>query len=252
VLVRSEDAGALAIGQLAHAWLSGQLARAWGNERFPAPILREQVALGAEQHDIGWALFDLRPRLSAETGLPCNFLETTVTEHLQIWEAAADRLLTQSQYAALVVSLHGRSLSELRLGAAAEEDKPALRRHVDAERERQAQLRNRLELSEQATRTIQRQMWTWDGLSLALCNDWHPFTARDVPAGDELADIELITNGDGTHTLAPWPFSTERLAVCCEGRRLAHSYESEEELHRALAEAAPETLEFVLVERTGS
>jgi hypothetical protein len=248
VLVRRDEAGALAIGQLSHAWLSGQLARAWGNGRFPAPILREEVALGAEQHDIGWALFDLRPRLSTETGLPCSFIETTVKEHLQIWESAPDHLLTQSQCAALVVSLHGRSLSELRLGSAAAADTPALRGHVEAERKRQQLLRDHLGLSEQATDTIRRQMWTWDGLSLALCNDWDPFTARDVPAVDGLADIELRRNGDGTSSLDPWPFAAQRLAVRCEARRLAAAYDDEAVLHRALAEAAPETLEFMLVE----
>jgi hypothetical protein len=247
VLVRGDEVEALAIGQLSHAWLSGQLARAWRNGRFPAPSPREEVALGAEQHDIGWALFDLRPRLSPETGLPCSFIETTVPEHLHIWEHAADRLLTQSECAALVVSLHGCSLSELRLGSAAEEDKPALRRHVEIERGRQARMRRDLDLGEHSVRMLQRQMWTWDGLSLALCNDWDPFTARDVPTADGLTDMELRRNGDGTHTLTPWPFAEERLVVRCEGRRLAGTYDSEPELHRALAETPATTLEFTLV-----
>ena len=111
MLVRRDyEGGALAIGQLSHAWLSGQLARAWGNDEFPAPEPREPIALGAEQHDVGWALFDLRPGLS-ETGLPRSFLELTPGEHLSIWRAAPDRLLSVSAYAALVVSLHGASLS---------------------------------------------------------------------------------------------------------------------------------------------
>src|SRR6185503_15933655 len=107
MLVRPDGEGALAIGQLSHSWLSGQLARAWGNDRFCAPEPREEIVLGAEQHDIGWALFDLRPRLSADTALPCSFVETNVGEHLEIWETAPDRLLSQSVHAALVVSLHG-------------------------------------------------------------------------------------------------------------------------------------------------
>jgi hypothetical protein len=51
--VRVDDDGALAIGQLSHSWLSGQLARAWGNDRFIAPEPREEIVLGAQQHDIG-------------------------------------------------------------------------------------------------------------------------------------------------------------------------------------------------------
>src|SRR6516162_8816986 len=114
MLVRVEDGEALAIGQLSHAWLSGQLARAWGNERFDAPEPREDIALGAEQHDIGWALFDLEPRFDAESGLPRGFLQTSVEEHLEIWCDAPTHLMSQSLHAALVVSMHGRSLSELR------------------------------------------------------------------------------------------------------------------------------------------
>src|SRR5438132_5880492 len=92
VLVRVDDDGALAVGQLSHAWLSGQLARAWGNDRFSAPEPREEIVLGAQQHDIGWALFDLEPRFDPERGLPRNFLELTVDEHLAIWRDAPDRL----------------------------------------------------------------------------------------------------------------------------------------------------------------
>src|SRR6185503_1618808 len=120
---------------------------------------------------------------------------------------------------------------------------------VADERARQARLRAALGLSETDTERIQRWMWAWDGLSLALCNGWDPFTARDVPTTDGgLADIELSGAGDGgaTRSLAPWPFAHDRVAVRCEARRLSPSYEDEGALHRALAEAEPETLEFVL------
>src|SRR5690348_14301837 len=168
MLVRAEDDGALAIGQLSHSWLSGQLARAWGNERFPAPHPREDVVLGAQQHDTGWALFDLEPSLNAETGLPRGFLELSVDEHLAIWRGAPNRLVSQSLHAAHVVSMHGSSLSELRASSAPEQA-PVLQTHIDEEHERQRRIRDVLGISaEQAERT-RRQMWTWDGLPLALC-----------------------------------------------------------------------------------
>lgn len=247
MLVRRDSEQALAIGQLSHSWLSGQLARAWGNEQFTAPHPREEIALGAEQHDIGWARVDLQPRLSAETGLPRSFVETSVGEHLQIWRDAPDMLVTQSLHAALVVSLHGRSLSQLRLTRAGDEDRPALEAHIEAERTREARLCRALGLDEQAARTIGRQMWAWDGLSLALCNGWAPFTARDVPASAGLVDVELSAGGDGVHTLAPWPLREDRVVVRCEARRLAPSYADEDQMRSALAQARPETLEFVLV-----
>jgi hypothetical protein len=245
VLIRDDGEGALVIGQQSHAWLSGQLARAWGNERFPAPDPREAIALGAEQHDVGWALVDLEPRLDRDRGLPRSFLQSSVEEHLAIWRAAPAHLLSQSLYAALVVSLHGRALSEHRA-----ERTPALaaqlQPHIDAERARQARLRAALAISESAAAAIGRQMWAWDGLSLALCNGWDPFTAKDVPAAEGLVEVELRGHADGTTSLAPWPFSSAQLEVRCEARRLPARYREEEEMRRALELAEPISLTFSL------
>jgi Protein of unknown function (DUF3891) len=244
VLVRVQQDAALAIGQLSHAWLSGQLARAWGNALFPAPEPREAIALGAEQHDIGWAIFDLEPGFNAESGLPRAFLEIALEDHLRIWGNAPDMLLSQSVHAALVVSLHGRSISELRARAAA--DDPRLQAHIARERTRQADLSARLGLSEEQVRRIQRQMWTWDGLSLALCNGWQPFVARDVPTRDGLAELELRDVGDGRFVLDPWPFTEEHVEVRCEGRQLVGRYDSEAAMRQAFAQAELVTLTFAL------
>jgi hypothetical protein len=243
MLIRPGDDGALAIGQLSHSWLSGQLARAWGNDRFPGPEPREDVILGAQQHDIGWALFDLDPRFNPDTGLPRSFLEHAVEDHLAIWRDAPDRLLTQSLHAALVVSMHGSSLSELR-ARMRPDDAEAVRDHIEAEHVRQRALRERLGISEEQAERTRRQMWTWDGLSLALCNGWRPFVARDVPTADgELVDLTL----DEADTLDPWPFSADdAVEVRCEARRLAPRYDDEGAMREGFAAAPVETLELTL------
>jgi hypothetical protein len=246
VLVRPDEDGALVIGQLSHAWLSGQLARVWGSGHFGAVEPREEIVLGAEQHDIGWALFDLEPRFNPETGLPQSFLEVKVDDHLEIWRGAADRLRSQSLHAALVVSLHGRSLSELRAQNWPEQAE-TLQPHIDEERARQTQLCAALGVSEAHVERTRRQMWTWDGLSLALCNAWRPFTSRDVPTADGLIDVELRDCEDGTSTLDPWPFATKRVNVRCEARRLDTRYEHETAMRGALEQAKPVTLTFALV-----
>ena len=245
MLVRIDDDGALAIGQLSHSWLSGQLARAWGNERFIAPEPREEISLGAQQHDVGWALFDLAPQWSEQTGLPRSFLEITVEEHLAIWREAPDQLQSASLCAALVVSMHGRSLSELRAGRGAEEA-AAVSEHIEAEQKRQAELCEALGISEEDARRIQRQMWTWDGLSLALCHRWTGFTARDVPCQDGLRAMELRVTSQDAWTLDPWPFAEDHVVVRCEGRRLDAGYESEPAMREAFANARPVALTFRL------
>jgi len=242
MLIRPGDESALAIGQLSHSWLAGQLARAWGNERFGGVDPREEIVLGAEQHDIGWALFDLEPRFNPDTGLPRSFLELTVDDHLAIWRDAPDHLLTQSLHAALVVSMHGSSLSELR-AAGRPDDAEHVRDHIDAEHARQAALRERLGVSEAQAERTRRQMWTWDGLSLALCHGWRPFVARDVPtANGELVDVSLADDD----TLDPWPFAAERVEVRCEARRLAARYDDQPAMLEGFAAAPVETVRFVL------
>jgi hypothetical protein len=246
MLVRLDDSGALCIGQLSHSWLSGQLARAWGNPRFGNVEPREEIALGAEQHDIGWAPFDVEPSFSEDTGLPRSFLEATVDQHLAIWRGAPDRLMSQSMHAALVVSMHGRSLSELRMRGAPDQS-TALQAHVDEEKARQAQLCATLDISAAQAERTQRQMWTWDGLSLALCSGWRPFVAGDVPTADGLVPVELRDEPDGTSTLDPWPFGTDRVEVRCEARRLETRYPDESAMREAWERAKLVTLVFTLV-----
>ena len=107
MLLREDGDAVVVIGQPAHAWLSGQLARAWGNERLGQVTPREEVCLGAEQHDIGMAAWDLAPTLNPETGRPHSFMELPIATHLELWTNAPSRLLAQSRYAALLISMHG-------------------------------------------------------------------------------------------------------------------------------------------------
>ena len=75
----------------------------------------------------------------------------------RLWRDAPDRLISQSLDAALVVSIHGRSLSQLRAAASGGEDTRLLEEHIAAERVRQAHLQERLGMSEaQAERLVGR------------------------------------------------------------------------------------------------
>jgi hypothetical protein len=110
MLLRQVDGAVIAIGQASHAWVSGQLARVWN----PRPEPYEAVCLAAEQHDVGMAQWDLLPTLNPATGLPTTFIELDLDTHVRLWSAAPARLLTQSRYAAVLVSLHGSRLYALR------------------------------------------------------------------------------------------------------------------------------------------
>src|SRR5918998_998778 len=88
MVLREDGDAVVAVGQPSHAWVSGQLARAWGNESFGPVAPREEVCLGAEQHDVGMAAWDLEPELNPDTGRPQSFMEMALERHLELWSAA--------------------------------------------------------------------------------------------------------------------------------------------------------------------
>jgi hypothetical protein len=238
MLLRRDGDDVIAIGQPAHAWLSGQLARAWGNEAFGAVEPWEEVCLGAEQHDAGLAAWERAPTLNPETGLPRSFMELTLDEHLAAWSSAAPLVLSQSRYAALLVSMHGTALYERRdLDRMRPPDAERVRAFLAGQRELQHTLRTSLDADEAQVRRNQRLVWTWDSLSLGLLLGWTPYELKAVPAAD--GDVDVAVRED---TLDPWPFAADRVALRCEGRRLTGRFDDEARMRAALAAASWETL----------
>jgi Protein of unknown function (DUF3891) len=54
--------------------------------------------------------WDAEPERNPQTGLPYSFTEMPIARHLQQWRDGPRRMLVQSRYAALLVSLHGSRL----------------------------------------------------------------------------------------------------------------------------------------------
>lgn len=252
MLIRHAGDDVVAIGQASHAWLSGQLARVWGNRRFDPPEPWEEVCLAAQQHDVGMAEWDLAPKLDSEAGTPQSFTEMALEDHLRLWTTAPEKLLTQSRYAALLVSLHGTTLYERRdLDGMAPADARAVGAYLAGERARQEHLIGLLGANRSQLERNQRLLFALDGLSLALCLRWSAHVAEEVPsAGEAGADVRLEPVGgepDRVFVVDPWPFSSAEVIVRCEGRRLAGRHETEAQLHAALAGAPHVPLSFRLV-----
>ena len=239
MVLHRTDEGVICIGQASHAWVSGQLARRWGNDRFAKPDPFDEVCLGAEQHDVGMAEWDLEPQLDPETGLPRSFMDMPLRTHLGLWSRAPRKVLTQSPYAALIVSMHGRALYD-REGTleAGTEDSDAVRRFVE---EQTAFQRGLLEtLGEDRERADRNQVLVWalDFLSLAPLMGWIP---DSVPAptrpGEPHAELDVRPAGDLRLTVDPWPFGEDELRIRYQGRLLDRTFEDEGDLHAALAHA---------------
>jgi len=251
VLVRDDPGGPegawLAIGQPAHAWVSGQAARAWGNADFPAPSPWEEVCLAAEQHDIGMAEWDLEPALNPRTGRAQSFIEMPRRVHVALWSRAGERLLAQSRYAALLVSLHGTTLYER---YPATTDLELVEAYLEGQRAFQASLRRSLGVSPEEVDRNRELVFAWDWLSLALCLDWAPAESPPVPGARGPVSLRLAVEG-GALSLDPWPFAEGSVRLRTEGRRLPGRFESEPELHEALTTAPWAALEWQLMAPSG-
>ena len=218
MLLREDGDAVVCIGQPAHAWLSGQLARSWALD----PVEPwEEVCLAAEQHDVGMAEWDAAPELNAETGRPYSFMEMPLETHLRLWTAAPGKLLAQSRYAALLVSMHGTALYETRdLSRMSDGQAAAVQRYLAGQRELQARLSEGLD----HVRRNQRLIWIWDFLSLGLCLRWEGRSVEGIALGER--------------TIDPWPFASDAVTLRTEGRRLEGRFDDEDAM-RAVLDAAP-------------
>ena len=251
MLLREDGDAVVAIGQASHAWVSGQLARAWGGDAVAPVHPREEVCLAAEQHDVGMALWDLTPTLNPQTGLPRSFLQMELAVHLALWTAAPQRLLTQSRYAALLVSRHGTVLyGRSDLATMAPERAEAIRAFLAEGRALQERLAAELGVGEEEVARNARLVFAWDWLSLALCLRWEAGETPPVPLADGDGRLRYTPTADGA-TLEPWPFAAPEVTVACEGRRLEGRFSDEASMHAALDAAPLVRLAFRLTRTDG-
>jgi Protein of unknown function (DUF3891) len=232
VILRPDGDGGsvVAIGQASHAWLSGQLARAWGNDEFAAPAPFEELVLGALQHDVGMAEWDRAPERNPDTGLPRQFYELDRRTHLKLWTDAPGHVVTQSRYAALLVSLHGTGLYE-RFPPRTDDPEilAAVDTYMNGQRALQDELTRQLGVGADEVLRNQALLAVLDDLSLAICRGQRePHTTPPAPTtatGDGTPQRQLVLFATGpepdTYILDPWPFAERTLRVVAEGRVLS-------------------------------
>ena len=248
MILRPDPRGMLAIGQPAHAWLSGRLADAWRWQFAPLDAVR----LAALQHDIGMAAWDAAPVLDPRSGLPYSFSSMPRAMHVELWSRAARLVVAQSGYAALLVSMHGTGLYE-RYVSEQERAAEPVRGYLADEHAFQERLRGSLGADAADVARNAALLRCWDWLSLFLCtgaDEQSAFTA--VPTDGAPADLHLRWRDDARTqaTLEPWPFDDGALGLPLETRLLDGTYPDQTSLDAALAGAPLEMLRLVL--RPGS
>ena len=252
----TEAEGIIVISQPAHAWLSGQLARHWREEEFSGAI--EEVCLAAEQHDIGFLNWEQSPTLNAQTGLPHTFMDMPCRMHLEIWDSSIRQMLRFGRYPALLVSRHFTTLAQRKDREHSTEEQRLTSEFLQEQEALQSSLEtsliNDFYYAPFSTGEIilrhQQFVSLWDWMSLLLC---HGLTETKiishVPFKGGAGSLKLKSlhkNAESKIVVEPWPFTTNRVNLVCEGRRLLKTFRDEEEMRVALKAAAPVMLPIVL------
>lgn len=249
MLHREDPAGLIVITQPAHAWVSGCLARAWGNEQFGSFAPTEQVCLGAEQHDIGWLLWEGAPTLNPQTGHPCSFREIPTAVHVDIWSSAKHLALPFGRYAALLVSLHGTGLFDrYRNWQKSPESSQRVQAYQEQEYAFQTEITATLQNDSyyaayaipEAIERNRSLIAIWDLFSLTVCMGLHQEQQfSQVPTASGATTLTLTPmNDDSTRIkVEPWPFQQSQVTLVYEGRLLEETFTDETAMRAALTSA---------------
>ncbi len=237
MLFHEQSDGALAISQPTHAWISGQLLRAW------AETLERPLLLAAEQHDIGWLDWELRPSFDAQTGRPHLFRDVGAAIHAPMWAKGVERAREAwGTRVALLISRHGgviyqRFTDRHRLVQA---DVTAAEQYLNTQAPLQAAWARSLGLDAAALDRDTALVAFADTLSLALCGELEaPLEMQAPDRAGTLRPLRLARHPDDPagFTLSPWPFRDGPVVVEGEARKLpaAGRFETEAAMQAWLA-----------------
>jgi len=110
VIVRDRGDSWQIVLQPDHAQLSGQFARAWADE------VPRSLAIVAERHDDGWAVWERAPMVDGGTGKPLNFLDVHVPAHLAFYRAGIAAVSDHDAGAGRLLRMHGAGIYRQRYG----------------------------------------------------------------------------------------------------------------------------------------
>lgn len=249
MLHRQKPAELIVITQPTHAWIAGCLARAWGNEEFGSFAPTQEVCLGAEQHDIGWLLWENSPTLNPKTGYPHSFRELPTQVHIDIWSGAKQLALPFGRYVALLVSLHGTGIFERfthwqQSPESAQIVQEFLKHEYAFQEKLTTSLENDPHYAQYATPEVIKRdrslIAIWDWLSLALCHGLRSvgqFNQVPTASGDTTLTLTPVNDHATEVKVAPWPFAQSEVTLVYEGRILREKFTDEKVMQAALADA---------------
>lgn len=239
-----DEARLLLALQIDHSRVAGLLAAHWGNEYFTKPEPYASVVLAAQEHDIGWWEWEMKPSTLNDRGYPLDYHDGSLKYlgqlRLDFYRRAVDHVMQRDPYAALLIAMHGVALMNAGYGRLAYPPDRSSDPRVKAYIEHQSQLR--LKLLEQLRKSeefrpfaSEEQVWTnyelvevYDQFAQFICNR-QPFnnsearplgpspTLNDVPVpvkpGANPVKLHVEVVSENRAVVKPYPFDVDPLVI---------------------------------------
>jgi hypothetical protein len=234
--------------QIDHSRVAGYLAAHWGNKDFARPEPYASVVLAAQEHDIGWWEWEMKPSTLNDKGYPLDYHDGSLKYlgqlRLDFYKNAVDRVMHRDAYAAMLMAMHGVALMNAGYGKYAyppdRTSDPRVKAYVVHQEKLRLELLEQLRQSEQYKNLASdEQVWVnyeymevFDQLAQFLCNRY-PLNSKarklgptntlndvDVPTkhGKPTVKITIDTVSENKATLHPYPFDIDPLPVAFTAR----------------------------------
>lgn len=234
--------------QFDHSRVAGFFAAHWGNTDFDRPEPYASVVLAAQEHDIGWWEWEMKPSTLNEEGFPLDYhngsLKFLGQLRLDFYKNAVDRVRQRDPYAALLMAMHGVALMNAGYGKYAyppdRTSDPRVKAYVDHQETLRFELLEELRRSaEFKDCTSDEQVWTnyeymevFDQLAQFVCNRY-PLNSEarklgpsntlndvDVPQKHGATPVRVKIDTVGAHRaiMTPYPFDRDPLSFSFPAR----------------------------------
>lgn len=227
--------------QFDHSRVAGFFAAHWGNQDFDRPEPFNSVVLAAQEHDIGWWEWEMKPSTLNDQGFPMDYHDGSLKYlgqlRLDFYRNAVDRVRERDPYAALLMAMHGVALMNAGYGKYTHPPDrtadPRVKAYVDHQETLRQKLVEELRQSQQFKDHVSpEQVWTnyeymevFDQLAQFVCNRY-PLNGKarklgpsntlndvDVPRkhGTEPVRLSIDTVAEHRATITPYPFAVDPL-----------------------------------------
>lgn len=238
--------------QFDHSRVAGFFAAHWGNQDFDRPEPYTSVVLAAQEHDIGWWEWEMKPSTLNDKGFPLDYHDGSLKFlgqlRLDFYKNAVDHVRQRDPYAALLMAMHGVALMNAGYGKYTHPpdrtDDPRVKAYVEHQEGLRHNLTEDLRQSEPFKNyASDEQIWTnyeyievFDRLAQFVCNRY-PLNSKsrklgpsntlndvDVPQrhGGKSVRINIDTVAENRAVLNPYPFAKDPLTFSFPARLVSN------------------------------